>query len=124
MVLDITANIVDLRKEKDAYFKSDDKSVLTKYTKDENVYAIQGPISREVSLIDEKLRELNPLDADAASVVQSDAMSQGGGFKLTAKNLPQMLGDKSAGYDVQSNFSIPVSGISRRSNFTTITLSS
>jgi hypothetical protein len=69
MVLDITANIVDLRKEKDAYFKSDDKSVLTKYTKDENVYSIQGPISREVSLIDEKLRELNPLDADAASVV-------------------------------------------------------
>ena len=77
-----------------------------------------------MSLIDDKLRELNPLDADCASVVQTDAISHGGGFKLTAKNL-NMNQDKSAvGYDVQSNFSIPVSGISRRSNFTTITLTS
>ena len=40
MVTDITSNIEEIKKEKDAYFKSDDKSMISKYTRDPNVYAI------------------------------------------------------------------------------------
>jgi hypothetical protein len=75
--------------------------------------------------INEKLRDLNPVDADIAMSVQSNAPISGQ-MELTLKNIGGLPSkDRLSGMnDSQSNFSIPVSGISRRSNFTTITLES
>lgn len=69
MMDDITGNIQDLKRQKDEYYKPESsQSAISKFSGD-NMYSVQGDSSNKLYAIDDRLRELNPVDADIAMSV-------------------------------------------------------
>ena len=78
MLSEITDNLEALQKEKEDYYKIDDKkSSLSKpscLSGTDNVYSKQGQTSSDILRIEDRLRELNPVDAAIAAQVETNNM--------------------------------------------------
>lgn len=107
MMSEIDDNLDALQEEKKEYFKIDgDQSVskVSRITDATNVFSIGGDYMKAMQDLDQKLSSVNP-NAVSNQLHQSEMKS-------------------SKDFDSQSQFSMPMSGVSRRSNFTTFTLQS
>jgi len=122
-----------LQKEKEEYFKqigsnvstseaksnwqSHALSTVSKFSNDPNSYMFEGDTKKRIDEINNKLLQKNPGAQDAMSHMSSALTST-----LTKENMMSHSIAKMS--DTDSHFSMPISGISRRSNFTMISLAS
>ena len=72
MMSEITDNLDELKRLKDDYYRVDGQSTMSKPLSGmDNIYSIHGSESNALSKIESNLRDLNPVDADIASQVES-----------------------------------------------------
>ena len=128
IMADIDENLDNIVKEKEEYYaqlNGNDKtsqggmSKVSRLTSQPNIYSVMDDKKNAMDKIDEKLRQHNPVAFSQLTSVMDDSKS------INSFKLPPSSAKKSKmNDDLESQFSMPVSGISRKSNFTTITLMS
>lgn len=110
----VEENLDSIVKEKKLFnMNPDSLSVVSGYTAGSNVYSLAGEQKSILESIDQRIRQCNP-DAQILPLPNMESSLKQG--------FDKSLLHRAADSDTQSQFSMPVSGISRRSDFTTITL--
>lgn len=117
LVAEIESNLdAIIADKKESLHGGDDQQSMSRYSVGSNLYSMQGDSRSLMEDIDKKLRLCNPDAVIMPLPAVGDSSTLKQGFEQSLK------GVQGRELDEQSQFSMPVSGISRRSDFTMITL--